>query len=674
LDVAKEMTFRTAAHGLDVRVVVLVGGRDFGRCPLAAHLPTALWPIGDKPVLARLLDHLARLGFERVAVCCAQEDAEAVGAVCRDAAREVALVVGELAAGTAGCVRDAVAGEPGDLILVLSGSMLAPPALEELIAAHQAGGAELTIVFNPAEDGATALGAPAEIYLCRPEVMHHIPRAGYSDIKEGLIPSLLRADGTVRPVVLDREVGNFHSRAGYLKALEVVFRGRAADGSTETVGRPSGAALGPEAGEADVHPTARICGPVQIGAHARLAEGVVVIGPAVIGQDVVVEAASVVVRSALWAGARVGTRCEIRESIVDRQAVLPDETQMVESAASPSLSGQGPELGRAGVGQGKGGRRREYVKSLVGRLAAWLPERTPRSGSQMAYAVGGVVVLAAFLWSYRPTISELVTVWLRSDEFSSGLLVPFLAAYVLWLRRADLRSTVIRPVLFFGIIAFLVAQAVRAVGLDFYSSAERLSLILSLAALVLLILGWRYLAKTAPVLLFLCLMLPLPARIQGAITLPLQRWSTTSAVFCLELAGYPIQQDGNVIHIGTASVAVAEACNGLRMITAFFVISGLVALLVRRSWWEKGLVLGSSLPIAFICNTLRLAATAVFFTVIKGEVWEQRFHDGGGYAMMPLALALVVGELWLLTRLTTPPTALTQTIIARRQPQHVPDP
>ncbi len=26
----------------------------------------------------------------------------------------------------------------------------------------------------------------------------------------------------------------------------------------------------------------------------------------------------------------------------------------------------------------------------------------------------------------------------------------------------------------------------------------------------------------------------------------------------------------------------------------------------------------------------------------------------GGYAMMPLALALVVGELWLLARLTTP--------------------
>jgi hypothetical protein len=60
--------------------------------------------------------------------------------------------------------------------------------------------------------------------------------------------------------------------------------------------------------------------------------------------------------------------------------------------------------------------------------------------------------------------------------------------------------------------------------------------------------------------------------------------------------------------------------------------------------------------------------------VIKGERWEQRFHDWGGYAMMPLALALVVGELWFLTRLTTPPEALGPLVISRRHPQHVSNP
>ena len=126
-------------------------------------------------------------------------------------------------------------------------------------------------------------------------------------------------------------------------------------------------------------------------------------------------------------------------------------------------------------------------------------------------------------------------------------------------------------------------------------------------------------------------------------------------------------QEGNVIHIGQASVAVAEACNGLRMVTAFFVISGLVVLLVRRAWWEKLVILASSLPIALLCNTTRLTITAIVFTVISGEQWEKIFHDFGGYAMMPLALAAVVGELWILAKLTTAPTEQEVIIITRQK-------
>jgi exosortase/archaeosortase family protein len=105
----------------------------------------------------------------------------------------------------------------------------------------------------------------------------------------------------------------------------------------------------------------------------------------------------------------------------------------------------------------------------------------------------------------------------------------------------------------------------------------------------------------------------------------------------------------------------------LRMVTAFFVISGLVVLLVRKAWWEKLVILASSLPIALLCNTARLAITAIAFTVISGEQWEKIFHDFGGYAMMPLALAAVVGELWILAKLTTAPTKQELIIITRQK-------
>ena len=46
--------------------------------------------------------------------------------------------------------------------------------------------------------------------------------------------------------------------------------------------------------------------------------------------------------------------------------------------------------------------------------------------------------------------------------------------------------------------------------------------------------------KTKAILLFLLLTLPLPGQVQSWITLPLQRWSTSSAVFSLETLGYAL--------------------------------------------------------------------------------------------------------------------------------------
>ncbi len=666
-------TQKTVSRELALQTTVLVGGRDFGRCSLAARLPAALWPVGDKPVLRRLLDHLADEGIAEATVCCDKDIGASVEAVCADSRLKTTVVIGELTGGTAGCLRDAVASEPGDLLLAFSGSMMVPPPIAGLIEAHRTSGAELSVVFNPAEGRGSSLGPSAEVYLCQPGVLRYVPSGGYSDIKEGLIPSILRAGGKVCPIVLDCGVGNFRDRRGYLGGLETFFRSGVSSDRGYTVCECSGDRPIFKGTDVSVHPTARICGPVALADHARIMEGAVIMGPAVIGCHATLGPHSAMIRSALWAGAEVGAHCEIRESIVGCGVTIPDETGIVEQALSADLPSGG--LGRWQMQRVQdAGREGECVRPYPGRWAGGLRAWALRCSKRPEYLFGGGIVLLAFLWSYWPTFADLVRVWLKSDEYSSGLLVPPLAAYVVWSRRRDILSVGLRPAVFWGITIFLAAQTIRGAGLYFmFQSAERLSLILSIAALILLLMGWKCLRKLATTLLFLSLMLPWPNRVQTAVTLPLQRWATTSAVFCLELVGYEIVRDGNIIRIGDDSVAVAEACNGLRMITAFFVISGLVVLLARRTWWEKLIVLSSSLPIALLCNTLRLATTTVSFTMLEGEIWEQRFHDWGGYAMMPLALAMVVGEFWLIARLTTSPTKTEPAIISRRQAQHVPD-
>jgi exosortase len=278
-----------------------------------------------------------------------------------------------------------------------------------------------------------------------------------------------------------------------------------------------------------------------------------------------------------------------------------------------------------------------------------------KDNSKWFLKYGAPLVLFIFIWSYWPTIMDIWNIWMRSDEYSSGLLVPILAVYIIWSRRAQLAQCRIQPSLW-GLIIFFAAMTIRFLGLLlWYDSAERLSLIICIAALVVLLFGWRLFGKVGTILLFLCLMLPLPKMLEARITLPLQTWATSSAVFTLEVLGYDVIREGNIISIGSTSVAVAEACNGLRMVTAFFVITGLVVLLVNRTWWEKLILLLSALPIGLLCNTIRLSLTSIAFTVLEGVSWEKAFHDYGGFAMMPLALALVVLELWILSKMFTSP-------------------
>ncbi len=161
-------------------------------------------------------------------------------------------------------------------------------------------------------------------------------------------------------------------------------------------------------------------------------------------------------------------------------------------------------------------------------------------------------------------------------------------------------------------------------------------------------------------------MLPLPHRVEGYLTVPLQAWATVSSVFCLETLGFSVIREGNVININGTLVAVAEACNGLRMLTAFIVVSGLVALTVHRNWPVKLVILLSSIPIALACNTLRLIITAVAFTKLDTQRWEKVFHDFGGFAMMPVALLIILFELWLLSRLLIEPNKKQQQVVYRK--------
>jgi exosortase/archaeosortase family protein len=76
--------------------------------------------------------------------------------------------------------------------------------------------------------------------------------------------------------------------------------------------------------------------------------------------------------------------------------------------------------------------------------------------------------------------------------------------------------------------------------------------------------------------------------------------------------------------------------------------------MVNRSRRQKVVLLLSSIPVAVMCNILRLSVTAVLFLLASSEVAEKFFHDFAGLVMMPAAVLLMFGELWLMDKLTMP--------------------
>ncbi|UCC98568.1 MAG: exosortase [Phycisphaerales bacterium] len=645
-----------------------MGSRDFGRCPLASRVPAALWPVSEKPVLERLLSHLADEGIEKVAICFSGEDAPLVESIRVDGRLELTFLDEPLPVGTAGSLRSAANDRTDALLLVFPGNIVCPPSIEVLIEAHREGCSDVTVMLNPGGSDDSSAGQASGIYVCSPSVLEHIPDAGYFDIKEGLIPELLQAGKRVHAARLPQHAGNFRDRQGYLHAIaDHLEPGPVLDadlGSGEGTG-PPGVRI---AASARVDPGARLCGPVVVMDGARVSSGAVVLGPAVLGRNATVGKDSVVINSVLWDAACVDSDCEIRRCVIDRDAVVRSGAVVEDKSIPFKSAGILEHLAHRtrAISINSGLRLRREVQPLLNGISKELPSWIRSDRKTVLSYLASSLVITAFIWSYWPGLTELWSLWMRSDEYSSGLLVPLLSVYVLWSRRHALAQCRIRPSVW-GLLAFAGAQAVRLFGLFFmYSSAERASIVLGIAALVLLLFGWQFFRKVFPLLLFLCLMLPWPNLIQYHVGLHLQRWATSSAVFCLEMVGCGIVQEGNIIHIGDASVEVAYACNGLRMITAFIVISGFVVLLVERARWEKLIILISSLPIALFCNTVRLTVTAMALTRLSGQFWDDVFHDFGGYAMMPLALAAVVGELWLLTKLTAVPDAEEQIVIARQ--------
>lgn len=259
------------------------------------------------------------------------------------------------------------------------------------------------------------------------------------------------------------------------------------------------------------------------------------------------------------------------------------------------------------------------------------------------------------VWLHWPMLQEFQRRWASDPQYSHGPLIPLMAVGLVWLRGIPTADPVLRPT-WQGLPLLVIGVCLRQWASYFYYEwLEWISLVPTVAGACWMVTGWPLFRHLLPAITFLVFMIPLPYRFEVAVLQPLQNMATRVATVSLQTLGFMARAQGNVVWIGETAVGVAQACSGLRMLTGFLALAVAVVLIVEREVWKRAVLLLSAVPVALICNVVRVTTMGIVHSATSSETLQTQLHDGLGWAMPLMAAGLLWGELKLLDALLIMP-------------------
>lgn len=261
------------------------------------------------------------------------------------------------------------------------------------------------------------------------------------------------------------------------------------------------------------------------------------------------------------------------------------------------------------------------------------------------------ILTGAAIWAVWPVLLSMADRWATDPRYAHGYLVPLFALALLWIRREPYLGAAFRPSIW-GLLVLAAGAGVQLLGGYFrVQLMEGASLLIYLAGMALLVGGWPALRWAWPSILFLIFMIPLPWRVEKALGPPLQSLATMVSTFTLQTLGFMAFAEGNVIQLNEARIGVVEACSGLSMLITFIALSTGMALVVKRPLIDKVVLILSSIPVALIANIARITLTGILHETAGGEIADHFYHDLAGWLMIPFALVLYWGVIWLFSNI-----------------------
>ncbi|OGW46608.1 MAG: hypothetical protein A2078_06890, partial [Nitrospirae bacterium GWC2_57_9] len=266
-----------------------------------------------------------------------------------------------------------------------------------------------------------------------------------------------------------------------------------------------------------------------------------------------------------------------------------------------------------------------------------------------------VLLVVAFVFCCSPALRALVRTWSEQDLYSYGFLVPVISLF--WIRQdhellARLPAT---PSLFGGTLLLTAGGALLLPGFaGSMGIIQELAVVVIVHALVLLLLGGRFLRAVALPLGYLVLMVPVLDPVVEALHWPFQLFAAEAAEAALSLAGVPVFRSQQYLELPNVTLEVARACSGVRYLVSTMVLSIPLLFMTQKSRKGRLLLLLLALVLAIGANPLRVTLAGLWAYFGHGDVHGPS-HLLQGYAVYMVGLFVLFAGAWLLQRIIPAP-------------------
>ncbi|HEY4361037.1 MAG TPA: exosortase/archaeosortase family protein [Bryobacteraceae bacterium] len=289
------------------------------------------------------------------------------------------------------------------------------------------------------------------------------------------------------------------------------------------------------------------------------------------------------------------------------------------------------------------------MASLADKLSEQAPVAPPTRSIPWAIIAWLTALLIA---ANYPILKYLALQWWNDEDMTHGFLVPVVAGFLVWERRekllamefkADFRLGI--PVLLWGMLQGYLGMIAAELFL------QRTSVLIVLVGILLVTGGTKLVRALLYPLLLLPFMIPIPTVIYNRITFPLQLFASAVAEQLLSWINIPVLRDGNILHLASQDLSVAEACSGIRSLMSLSFLSMVYSYFSDQRVWMRWVLFVATIPIAILANAGRVTITGIL-SEINPELAHGFFHSLEGWVIFVIAGVMLIGLHQVLNRLT----------------------